>query len=861
MEQFLYQKLDNASEMGFLDKTQPLFISKNLNPQFAIREYQKEAFARFFYYIKSYPQKKQPVHLLYNMATGSGKTFVMAGLMLYLYERGYRNFLFFVNSTNIIDKTKANFLDSNSSKYLFNDKISFDGKIVNIKEVSNFTTNQTDDIQIKFTTIQGLHTDLNTPKENGLTYEDFVDKKIVVLSDEAHHVNSTTKNGGLSKTEDEEKRSWEYTVLKILNSHLENIMLEFTATIDLSNEFVKEKYIDKIIYKYDLKEFRLDWYSKEVDILKSDMEQKDRIVQALILSQYRLKIAEKNKIYAKPVILFKAQKTVAESEENKKIFIKLIKELKIKDIQAIQTHSTEPIIKSAFRFFEENNISIDDLVRELQEDFGEDKCLSANDDKEAGKNQILLNTLEDKTNRIRAIFAVQKLNEGWDVLNLFDIVRLYESRSNVVDKKTGKIKVWPQTLSEAQLIGRWARYSPFTTNETLGEDKYKRKFDKTDHELKILETFYYHTSFDNLYITEIKQALREIWMMDEKEKKIFPLELKESFINTEFYKTWVIYTNERKEIWWEWINSLEKAGITTQRIPYSLMSWISDTIVVFDEENKQNNAKIAKEPRTILMKNIGKHIVRKAIWKNDFYKFDNLIQYLWELKSIDQFMADDKYLWNIKIDFNWTQETLDNIDNEQLLQAVSFVLKQLEAEIKWKEIRYRGTKQFKPNTIQKIFKKEKDLFVELWEEWFGVDEDWFVFEKIVWSSEEKAFVQLFEKKIQELQKKYEDIYLIRSERAFPIYSFDKWERFEPDFVLFMKDRSNKQPITYQVFIEPKWDHLLLVDKWKQDFLLEIDTNAEILDLNLGNYKLIGLPFYNRWLENEFEKAMDEKILG
>jgi hypothetical protein len=44
----------------------------------------------------------------------------------------------------------------------------------------------------------------------------------------------------------------------------------------------------------------------------------------------------------------------------------------------------------------------------------------------------------------------------------------------------------------------------------MGEDKYKRKFDKTDHELKILETFYYHTSFDNLYITEIKQALREI---------------------------------------------------------------------------------------------------------------------------------------------------------------------------------------------------------------------------------------------------------------------------------------------------------------------------------------------------------------
>ena len=32
------------------------------------------------------------------------------------------------------------------------------------------------------------------------------------------------------------------------------------------------------------------------------------------------------------------------------------------------------------------------------------------------------------------MFAVQKLNEGWDVLNLFDIVRLYETRDGKGDK-------------------------------------------------------------------------------------------------------------------------------------------------------------------------------------------------------------------------------------------------------------------------------------------------------------------------------------------------------------------------------------------------------------------------------------------
>jgi hypothetical protein len=42
------------------------------------------------------------------------------------------------------------------------------------------------------------------------------------------------------------------------------------------------------------------------------------------------------------------------------------------------------------------------------------------------------------------------------------------------------------------------------------QDKYKRKFDNKNDELKILETFYYHTFFDNMYITEIRQALKDV---------------------------------------------------------------------------------------------------------------------------------------------------------------------------------------------------------------------------------------------------------------------------------------------------------------------------------------------------------------
>ena len=49
-------------------------------------------------------------------------------------------------------------------------------------------------INIKFTTIQQLHSDLNNTKENSITFADFENHEIVLLADEAHHLSSTTKN-------------------------------------------------------------------------------------------------------------------------------------------------------------------------------------------------------------------------------------------------------------------------------------------------------------------------------------------------------------------------------------------------------------------------------------------------------------------------------------------------------------------------------------------------------------------------------------------------------------------------------------------------------------------------------------------
>ena len=210
------------------------------------------------------------------MATGSGKTLIMAGLILYLYEKGYRNFLFFVNSTNIIEKTKDNFLNPLSSKYLFNENIHFGTVRVAVTSVPNFEGVNENDINICFTTIQQLHFDLTTQKENALTYEDFKDKKIVLLADEAHHINTSTKAG------QELLISWERTVERIFGQNADNLLLEFTATLDYTHSSLVDKYRNKVLYRYDLRQFRNDGYSKDVYIVQADFEEKDRIIQALI---------------------------------------------------------------------------------------------------------------------------------------------------------------------------------------------------------------------------------------------------------------------------------------------------------------------------------------------------------------------------------------------------------------------------------------------------------------------------------------------------------------------------------------------------------------------------------------------------
>jgi type III restriction enzyme len=882
----LLQYYDAQSKRNKLPKQIKDIIKDNLNPKFSIRDYQKEAFIRLEEYIEHDSEKQQPIHLLLQMATGSGKTLIMAGSILYLYQLGYRNFIFFVNSTNVLEKTRDNFLNTSSMKYLFRQSVSVDNKQVSICECDNFEAVFDDDISICFTTIQGLHTRLNCPSENSLTYEDFENKKTVLLSDEAHHLNVATKSKQQSLLDEE--NNWEATVMKVLNANPDNVMLEFTATAELTHSSVANKYVNKFIYDYSLRKFYLDRYSKDVQILQSTLPVFERALLACVLSQYRLHIFADYKINIKPVIMFKANQAnrtaktddtkAIISSEFKDIFLNKIANMQGQELIKLSSNAKHGVLAKAFAYFINKDAALDNLALQLREAFEHKKCILVDSSTTVDKkeNQLLLNSLENPDNPIRAVFAVDALNEGWDVLNLFDIVRLYNTRDVSANKPGGA------TVREAQLIGRGARYCPFKIDEDSESDR--RKFDKDlEHQLRVCEELYYHSEQNSRYIQELNTALEDIGIPTSDNKVTRELKLKNNFKNHDFYKYYSIFTNKR-----EHVNNSPQSGIdeSIRHRTYQVIlpsSLINQANLLHNFDLTKQNLSNTLVTKTITIKAIDSQIVRKAIAKNQFYRFNHLKnECLPHLTGIDEFISADNYLANIFIDVKSYEDfDISNLNPELKLFIVSDFLGQLQKQLSVVNYSFIGSKEFMPKAVNSIFKETKQLsFIlskdgdaefgysmrepkksEFFLDLSNEDYDWYAYNENYGTSEEKSLVMFMkDEAMPHLRKKYQQIWLLRNEKFFQLYNFADGQAFEPDFVLFLVSKNGIKEIIYQVFIEPKGSHLLAQDKWKDEFLQSIKDNYKVADIfNNKDYALLGLPFYNSGSKAKFKDILYQSV--
>ncbi len=856
-EQPLYEEY-NALSKHKMFKSIPQDIIKAL--KHPLRPYQEEAVKRFIYHREKY--KNNANHILTEMATGSGKTLTMASIMLYLYKQGYRKFIFFVNSTTILEKTKANFAESSSSKYLFASNIELDGKRVNINTVNNLDEANDYDLNIIFTTIQGLHTALENTKENSVTLEDIQNHKVVLLADEAHHLNTQTKQLQIKL-----ESSWEETVQNILKANNKNILLEVTATAETETKAIALKYQDKLIYKYSLKEFTDDGYSKHIAMLVYRGENKQRMLLGLLTSYFRQELASSlGNINIKPVILFKSS-VIKESKNNQEELLQILDNLTISDIEEVlniakSQQYNSPLLRDIVNFITKNKINSQEIVSKFKISFNKEFIVNVNEDKEKEELQLQLNSLEDENNKIRVIFAVNKLNEGWDVLNLYDIVKLFKTKNA------------KNTTQEAQLIGRGARLLPFCITKEQQDFKDKRKYDKDGkNPLKHLEWMHFHSSDEVDFITKLQKELKEQGLSIEETLKEVEIELKEEFKATKLYKEGAIFVNEkklRKSIRDDLDNKTQGKQLLFKSDEYFLnlndavkdinVSYnINKKVLEADTDDEQKVKQIIstqfKHSKKLKVKNIPFYLFAQALSNNEFFEF-NKLRYILDIESTKELYQAMAYC---SITFLSDIKEVE-ISTKNVIDGLGNMLDKLQSNLLVSE--YFGTKEFIPKQIKEVFKTKTIIIPKSKEVLETSEYENYAQKSFVGTDQEKELIQSIQGYIRQLDGiKY--AYLLRSEMHFRLYSFKDGKGFAPDFVLFLQ-KENNELLSYQLFLEPKGSHLKEVDSWKQDFLDEVSNiygNNKHIEINnsKNSRKIFGLPFYNTDDEVAFKSKLDEYL--
>lgn len=844
----------NKLDQGLLRNTNPWihpeYLEKNMVHKF--RHYQENALRYFHYALTDESFKNRNVdHVLFNMATGSGKTDLMAGLMLYLFqEHHYQNFLFIVNTDAVLKKTIDNLTNPESSKYLFAKQIVLDGNRVSIQRVTTFPTQpQENTIYLKLSSVQKLSKDISESRENAVGIKDFERNKTIILGDEAHHYNASTKS------EKENENSWEYIIKKILAARGDNRLLEFTATMNFDNEKIYEKYKDKVIFRYALDQFIRQGFSKNVKRIQNANDDEDNMLNAILLNQFRkIHAREMLDVDLKPVILFKSSKIDTSLSMNEK-FNQLIADLTVEKLLAfikrqkiINELDDNVTLNYAWTYFE-NPENTQAELENLKHDFSRQNVLNANDTDrsrflEKGQYE-LLNSLESPANPIRAIFAVAKLTEGWDVLNLYDIVRIKENAAT--NSKA--------TDSEAQLIGRGARYNPFVYQD---KQTMTRRFDNevSDRSGLLLETLHYHTMNEPQYLKNLVKSLDAMDLPTDEDVKapLLNVKVKESFKKSAAWNFGKIFYNETVKVPESAYTALPSYGIDNTRD--IVVNYLSSGA----EVGYRANEGIEVSERHQVKLNFDKRLIFKAMNRLNFYHFNELKKVLPNLLSRESFIFDENWLNLANRDF--FVDIPKNVQSQDLsalehLKIMELFLSDVEKRLRSGFVKEKGTDKFIGYPIKDYISdyrkrvKQSDSEV-IYPKTYSQTE--FVYETAIINATERQLVERLLDKVSELKTKYDEVYLIRMDEnmhresvkseALKLHQFGEvdevhLEGFQPDFILYL---SNSEYMM-QIFIEPKGADRAEAQQWKEAMLEYFNEHEVTFEDEIDGVKIRGVKFY------------------
>lgn len=804
---------------------------------------------------------------LFRMATGSGKTDIMAASILALYkEKNIKRFLFTTNLKSVLRKTVDNLINDASDKYLFKSRIIIDGmpiQIIQVGENEDFPPIEKNKIYIKIASIQTLSNQINESKarEGKSSLDNIISDDIALIVDEAHHFNA---NATVQKVNgNENPAAFENTMDTIRETARINgkyvIQLEFTATLPFGSKGkdkkIRDKYLDKLLFNYTLKEFVTKdregngSYGKHLSQIEANETIESKMLTGILLNQYRKYLAINNDfINFKPVILFKSN-FITTSYEAQQTFEYLVENLDFEQINNHVNSTLRGTDSQALNWFLKFYDSLDNkerFIQSLKDDFL-GHILNANDDQNEERLINNLNTLEHVDNPYRAVFAVEKVSEGWDVLNLYDIVRISEK-----GKKAN-------TNAEAQLVGRGSRYYPLVKSN--GEIIKKQTFSDNE-ELVMLETFHYHTIQDSDYLEQLSESYSALGIPIELDKppKTFSVALKPEFKDEYFYQYGYFMENTKKEPKKEDYTSLKSYGFRNG-FKYRVASNIREN-KVFKEKEQVSIYKIPKR--------IERRFIVEAMSRIPYYRFNIMKKDMPQLVSKREFIDGENWLgsWDHTIVFEVVEE--EEITDETILRGTIEFLSKLAETINKNFMKEIGTKHFikvpakkkLTNFYERHYKQDSNSITKI-DEINTEEKPWSPYTKIVGDELERSMVKLIEENIMpELEGKYQKIYLIRNDEVYNkvgINEFNGTRVYLPDFILYLLDKDTSK--VTQIYLEPKGESFVERDRWKEVILKSLGNDAEIImDTSSDEFELLGVRFYTGTSSSyqEFEDELREK---
>ena len=347
--------------------------------------------------------------ITFALATGVGKTRLMGAFVAYLYlKKGIKNFFILAPGTTIYNKLVEDFSETTNPKYVFQGisefvqsppKIITSDNYVEARQATLFT----ESVKINVFNIQKISSEMRGGKEPrikrlseylGESYFNYLSEleDLVVLMDESHHYRADA--GMRAINELKAVLGLELTATPIDNkgNKFKNVVYEYSLAHGLRDGFLKEPAVAT------RRDFDPDQYKnnqEELDLIK--LEDGIKIHEGTKV-QLDIYSRDSGRKLVKPFVLVVAKDTNHAKE--------------IKDI-----------IESD-RFFEGR------YKGKVMEIHSNQRGI------EKEENIQKLVGLENPENKVEIVIHVNMLKEGWDVTNLYTIIPLRASNSQILTEQT-----------------------------------------------------------------------------------------------------------------------------------------------------------------------------------------------------------------------------------------------------------------------------------------------------------------------------------------------------------------------------------------------------------------------------------------